>query len=377
LLQRNRGLLPLKRCKLGCTLISTVMTTMSSKPKSSGGQSTSTSRGFDKELAEIEALGEALKPEASPNADQVEYLRQTLAHRNNFIVSKAAKLIADAEITALLPQVLAAFDRFFVDAQKTDPQCWAKNALSKTLVKLEHRSKDEYLRGIRHHQLEPVWGGQSDTAGALRGTCTHALVNCPGISDADLLTALLEPLTDTDKTVRMEAARAIAQVGGVSASLLLRLRALVGPAIQDEAEPEVLGAVYSALLSVEGTAGIPLVAKALEEGDDTAAEAAFALADTRSGEALTVLLARLSEGADAWFTSVLLSAIALTRQPEAMEFLLATIARDAREAPEAIEAIARIAPSAELRVRVEQAVEQADSLRLRKAFNQHFSEISE
>jgi len=350
---------------------------MSSKPKSSSTKSASTSRGFDKELAEIEALSEALKSGARPSADQVEYLRKTLAHHNNFIVSKAARLVADAEIAALLPRVLAAFDRFFIDAEKTDPQCWAKNALSKAMVKLEHRSKDEYLRGMRHHQLEPVWGGQSDTAGALRGTCTHALVDCPGISEVDLLTALLEPLTDTDKTVRMEAARAIAQVGGVSAALLLRLRALVGPAIKDENEPEVLGAVYSALLSVDGTAAIPLVAKALEDGDDTAAEAAFALADMRNAAALTALLARLRAGADAWFTSVLLSAIALTRHSEAMDFLLAMIARDAREAPEAIEAIGRTAPSPELRARVKDTVEKADSIRLRKAFSQYLPEISE
>jgi hypothetical protein len=352
--------------------ISTVTTAMSSKPKSGSTKSASTSRGFDKELAEIEALSEALKAGGGPNADQVEYLRKTLTHQNNFIVSKAAKLVADAEIAALLPQVLAAFDRFFIDAETADPQCWAKNTLSKAMVKLEHRSKDEYLRGMRHHQLEPVWGGQSDSAGALRGTCTHALVDCPGMSDADLLTALLEPLTDADKTVRMEAARAIAQVGGVSAALLLRLRALVG-----KDEPEVLGAVYSALLSVEGTAAIPLVANALEDGDDTAAGAAFALADMRSAAALTVLLERLRAGADAWFTSVLLSSIALTRQTEAMEFLLAMIARDAREAPEAIEAIGRTAPSAELRARVEEAVEKADSMRLKKAFNQYLPEIFE
>jgi hypothetical protein len=345
---------------------------MSSKAKSGGAKSTSTSRGFDKELAEIEALSEALKAGARANTDQVEYLRKTLAHQNNFIVSKAARLIADAEIAALLPQVLAAFDRFFIDAEKTDPQCWAKNALSKAMVKLEHRSKDEYLRGMRHHQLEPVWGGRSDTAGALRGTCTHALVDCPGMSDAELLTALLESLTDGDKTVRMEAARAIAQVGGVSAALLLRLRALVG-----KDEPEVLGAVYSALLAVEGAAAIALVAKALEEGDDTSAEAAFALADLRSAGALAALLARIRAGADAWFTSVLLSATALTRQPEAMDFLLAMVARDAREAPEAIEAIGRTAPSTEVRERVKETVEKADSMRLRKAFNQFFPETSE
>ena len=335
------------------------------------------SNGFDAELAVLQTLAEELKAGAVAGPAQIDYLRKILAHRNNFLVSKAATRVAEAELTVLLPEVLAAFDRFFVDAAKTDPQCWAKNALSKAMVKLEHRQKDAYLRGMRHHQMEPVWGGQTDTAGALRGTCTHALVDCPGISDADLLTALLEPLTDADKTVRMEAARAIAQVGGVSASLLLRLRALLGPQGRGDDEPEVLGAVYASLLSLEGVAAVPLVAKALEAGDELAGEAAFALADLRSAEALTALLARHREGADAWFGSVLLSAVALTRLPEAMDFLIATIASDVREAPEAIEAIGRIAPSAELRTRVEQAVEQTDSMRLRKAFQQHLPTILE
>ena len=214
--------------------------------------------------------------------------------------------------------------------------------------------------------MEASWGPPVDTAGTLRATCAHALVDCPGISDADLLTALLEPLTDTDKTVRMEAARAIAQVGGVSAALILRLRALLG-----KDEPEVLGAVYSALLSLEGARTIPLVAAALEDGDDLAAEAAFALADLRIPEALAVLIERQRAGADDWFGSVLLSAIAHTRLPEAFDFLIAMIAREAREAPTAIEAIGRIAPSAELRTRVEQAVEQTGSPRLTQAFRQH------
>src|ERR1035437_6022911 len=236
-------------------------------------------RGFDKELAELEALGAALKAGAAADAAVVEDLRKALAHRNNFLVSKAARMVADAELFALLPDALTAFDRFFIDAAKSDPQCWAKNALVKTLVKLEHRQKEAYLRGLRHHQMEGAWGGASDTAGALRGTCTHALVDCPGISDADLLTILLEPLVDIDKTVRMEAARAIGQVGGVSAALVLRLRALLG-----KDEPEVIGATYSALLVVEGERAIALVAAALKEGDDLAAEAAFALAEMRSEE---------------------------------------------------------------------------------------------
>jgi HEAT repeat protein len=324
------------------------------------------SHGFDKELAELEVLSAALKTGPMPDAAQTEQLRKALAHRNNFLVSKAAKLVAECELFALLPDVLAAYDRFFIDAAKSDPQCWAKNALVKALVKLEHRQKDAYLRGLRHHQMEGSYGGLSDTAGALRGACTHALVDCPGLSDADLLGLLLEPLIDADKTVRMEAARAIGQVGGVSAALLLRLRALIG-----KDEPEVLGAVYSALLSVEGARAIAVVAAALKDGDDLAAEAAFALAEMRAPEALAALIARLRAGADGWFGGVLLGAIALTRLPEAMDFLLTLIAQDAREASVAIEAIGRTAPNAELRARVEKVVEQAGSPRLQQAFRQH------
>jgi HEAT repeat protein len=324
------------------------------------------SRGFDKELAELEALLEALKAASAPDDAQVAELRKALTHRNNFLVSKAARMVADKELFALLPDVLAAYERFFCNAEKSDPQCWAKNALVKALATLEHRQKDAYLRGLRHHQMEGSYGGLTDTAGALRGACTHALVNCPGLNDTDLLGLLLEPLTDTDKTVRMEAARALGQVGGPSAALILRLRALLG-----KDDPEVLGAVYSALLAVEGSAAVTLVSAALEAGDDQAAEAAFALSDLRAPEALAALITRLRAGADGWFGGVLLSAIALTRLPESMDFLLALIERDTRHAPVAIEAISRIAPSDEVRARVKKAVEQAGSPRLEQAFRQH------
>jgi HEAT repeat protein len=340
---------------------------MSRKPSSRASPSATSSRGFDKELAEIEALSESLKAGAPLDASTTEHLRKSLTHRNNFIVAKAAKLVAESLIAALLPDALAAYDRFFIDAETADPQCWAKNALVKTLVALEHRQKDAYLRGLRHHQLEPTWGGATDTAGTLRGACAHALVNCPGLTDQELLTLLLELFADADKGVRVEAARAVGNVGGPSAVLLLRLRALLG---QGE-EPEVLGACFTALLDLEGARAISFVAGNLEEGDDLAAEAAFALSEQRSSEALAVLIARYRHGVDTWFGSVLLSAIALTRLPEAIDFLVAFIASDAREAPAAIEAIGRSSPPEEWRVRVQAAVEQAGSQRLLQAFRQH------
>lgn len=326
-------------------------------------------RSFERELAQLEALSGQ-----SPDAGGVELVRRSLGSENNYLVAKAAKIVADNDLTALLPDVLGAFDRFFLDPVKSDPQCWAKNALAKTLVKLGYREAAVYLRGLRHTQEEPVWGGQSDTAGELRGTCTHALVACEQVTNNDLLNILLEPLLDSNKSVRIEAARAIGQVGGVAAGLLLKLRVLLR-----KEDPEVLGACFSALLKMENSdrAGtISLVADFLDDGEEAAAEAAFSLAETHEPAALKALVERRRSGADTWFGSVLDHAIALTRLQEGMDYLLGVIERDPRQASSALEAISRVHSSAVVRARVGQSVARAKSERVTAAFRQYFPEGS-
>ena len=349
---------------------------MSARATIRGSSSATPQRGFDAELAALESMSEAMKAGAALDAAAVELLRKALNNRNNFLVSKAAKLVAETEVAALLAAVLAAYKRFFVDAAKSDPKCWAKEALAKALVKLEHRGKDAYLRGLRLHQMEASWGPPVDSAGGLRATCAHALVACPGIPDDELVALLLETLVDTDKSVRVEAARAIGNVGGTGAALALRLRALMGLVKPDEDTPEVLGAVYAALLSLEGVEAIKVVAAQLEDGDDLAGEAAFALAETRLPEALAVLKGRLSgtgqKAPEPWFSGVLTSAIAMTRLPEGFDFLVKLVERDSRHSVAALEALGRIAPAAELRGRLEKAVEETGSERLRASFEEHF-----
>jgi HEAT repeat protein len=327
-------------------------------------------RSFERELAQLEAMSGRV-----PDLDEIEKVRRALGSENNYLVAKAAAIVADHGLKDILPDVLSAFDRFFIDSVKSDPQCWAKIALVKALIKLECRDATVYLRGLRHIQEEPVWGGHSDTAGALRASSTHALVVCEDVSEPALLNILLEPLLDQDKTVRMEAARAIGQVGGASATLLLKLRVLLR-----KEEPEVLGACFSALLGMEhndklGT--ISLVADFLDDAEEAAAEAAFALAETHESAALTALIDRRRKGADAWFASVLDQAIVLTRLPEAMDFLLGVIERDFRQAPSALEAISRVHSSAEVRDRVGQSVAKSKSERVQAAFRQYFPESPE
>src|SRR3954449_1479835 len=102
-------------------------------------------------------------------------LRKALNDRVNLVAAKAANVAAALPAPELVPDLLRAFDRLFIDPLKTDPQCWGKNAIALALRDLGHRDSAAYLRGAVHIQLEPVWGRSEDTAGPLRGHCLHAL----------------------------------------------------------------------------------------------------------------------------------------------------------------------------------------------------------
>jgi HEAT repeat protein len=293
--------------------------------------------------------------------ERIEPLRKALGHRNNFVVARAAKLAEAALLSTLVPELLAAYHRFFTDPVKTDPQCWAKNALVHALDALDYHEAEPYLRGVVRRQLEPVWGGQSDTASTLRSHCLFALVSCRELSETALLRHLITAFADPIPSVRTAAARAIAQVGSDAASLLLRLRAQVAG---DEAE--TLGACYSGVLSIEGSSAIGWAAGFLAKEDDAAAEAALALAATRNPESVAPLRAAFDHVDDPWFASVLLSALALTRQPAAMEFLLGQVEAESYYAEKSVEAILRASPAQETIERLEKLVE--GNSRLQRAF---------
>jgi len=313
-------------------------------------------RAFDEQLAALDALRNA------PADTRVSSLRKALEHRNNFIVAKAADLIREFKLIDLTPDLLKAFDRFFENAEKTDPQCWAKNSISRTLSAFELQEPDVFLRGMRHIQLEPVYGGRSDSAGTLRATCALALVQSRSLNDSDLLGHLLELVADGDKTVRAEAVRAIEQVGSPSAALLLRLRATLG-----KDEPEVLGACYAGILRLEGVKAIHWITRLLSAEDDSAGEAALAIAGTHSAEGFQALRDSLNNAHDPWFRAVLLSAIALTRQDEALDFLLNLVRTESLDGERAIEALMRSMPSENVIAELEKLV--ASNSRLARTYS--------
>ena len=290
-------------------------------------------RDVEQQAADLESLRSATRDVATAS------LRKALQHRNNYLVSKAAKLAADLSLTELIPDLATAFARFLDNPIKTDPQCWAKNAIAKALASLEYQEHELFLHGMRHIQLEPVWGGTSDTAGNLRGTCALALVQCRDLNSTRLLSLLTELFADKELPVRVNAARAVEQIGSDAAMLLLRLRAELA-----SDEPELLGACYSGVLHLEGSSAIPWAARFLSHQDDASAEAAIAIAETRTPEAFAALKESFTKARDPWFRTTLLSAIALTRQDEAYNWLLTLIESDDGDTKDAHEALCRSKP---------------------------------
>ncbi len=319
-------------------------------------------RAFDGKLEALEALRSA--PDSPSTAEQ---LRKALKDRNNYLVSKAAEIVSHAQLAPLIPDLIEAFNRFLIDPVKTDPQCWAKNAIAKALKNLEHQDPEIFLKGLSHFQLEPVWGGRSDTAATLRGTCALALIGCR-LSLLQILAHLVDALADPEKPVRVDAARALAQLSQPEGALLLRLKALVG-----DPEPEVVGECFTALLSI-ATDAVSFVAQFLERGDaEIRIEAAAALGSSREPEAIAILKQYWQRCGEPELKRAILTSLGASPLPEAAEFLLSVISEaPAQTAAEAIAALASSRHRSEMRARAAAVVEARNEPSLQRVFQHEF-----
>jgi HEAT repeat protein len=234
---------------------------------------------FNRRLAALDALRS--QPVTPTTTDE---LRKALGDRNSYLVARAAAVSADLHQDGLVPQLLAAFDRFFVDPVKTDPQCLAKNAIARALRQLGYPGADAYERGIAHVQMEPSWGGRVDTAATLRGTCALALSECP-IDDFEILTYLTDSLADGEQAVRVDAALALEQLNRPEGALLLRLKLLIGDPV-----PAVMGQCFASMLNIAPQTAVSFIRHFLDSpSEDVRIEAASALAQCRDPQAVAVL----------------------------------------------------------------------------------------
>ena len=316
-------------------------------------------QAFEAKLRAIDGLRRAPDPSAVESE-----LRKALRDRSNFMVKKAAQVASELGLAGLTPDLLAAYERFFEDPVKNDPQCWAKTAIAAALKDLGYDEPQPFFRGLAHVQMEPVWGGQEDSAGGLRGTCVVALPACRA-DTLELLAKLADALADPDKGVRGEAAAAIVHLGHDAGAAVLRLKARLG----DE-EPEVVGRCLSAILALEAFDPVGFVTGFLNSADeDTRSEALGALAAATQPEAFAAVRGFWAREPQVRRAVVL--SLAASPFEQAAEMWGEAIDREPIPVAEAaIEAFAASRFRDKLASEIEAAVNRRDSAALRRAWRQ-------
>lgn len=294
-------------------------------------------------------------------------LRDALEDRSQRVIAKAAEMCGQLRVPELSEALEAAYERAFLNPLKRDPGCLIKQAVTESLLDLELDRVDLYRQGVTYRQLEPVWGGQEDTAAVLRATSAAGMAVYA--SRLEAVNCCADLLADPCKPARLGAARALAGLGSWEGVPLLRLKIRLG----DE-DAEVIGECCSALLELDSAEGLPLVLELLHSRDaDLRIRAALALGESRQNEAFSALCNCWKAERELSIRGLLLAAIGLLRSRESREFLVAVVGdKDGAAAADAVRALAPFAPIEELRAAVAAQVETTGNPRLKAVFDEEF-----
>ena len=263
---------------------------------------------------------------------------------------------------------MSAFDRFMVRPEKSDKGCGAKTGAAEALYRIGHDCPDVFSRGVTHVQLEPVFGGRTDTAAELRGVCAMGLVR---LCHPEVMVHLADLLADPEPPARIAAARAIAYSGRCAEGVpLLRLKALTG-----DDEPAVVGECLLALLGLDPDSSLPFVAGFLDRHDGALREAAaMALGESRVEGAFAVLRQWWDRTPDTRQARTALLAIAMLRHDDAMDFLLSLLAdHPPAIARQVIDVLKIYRNDESLERRIREIAAQRDDPELTRAIHEAFS----
>jgi len=299
--------------------------------------------------AALQALAEAARRPDDRAA--VALIRDSLAHRSNHVVGRAARAAREANLTALAPELVAAFPRFLEDPVRRDPGCVAKTQIVQALLASGHAAPDVYLRGVAHVQREPAFGPPIDTAPELRATSALALVLT---GDPAALPICVGLLVDPEPAARAGGLRALAASGRPDVALLMRFVALRG-----DADPGVLAEAFAALLALSSDDPVPFVAERMASGNrDVGRGAAMALGEARRPEAVGALRAHLPREDRPDVRHAIILALATSRDDEAVAVLLELVARGApADSKAAVEALGLYSHDETLQRRVRAALD--------------------
>lgn len=314
---------------------------------------------IEQQLLDLSALRRDPK---SPAAK--EKFTNALNGKNNLLAARAATIITETNQADYLPLLVSALDRFF--AAGSDKGCPAKTAIANALYTFGHPDAAPFLRGIRHVQPEPGFGASNDSATELRGICALGLVRS---GYRDVLLELAALLMDKQPQARIMAARAVAYAERDDGAPLLRMKVLGG-----DAESEVVSECLIGLMKLTPAKSLEFVARILDGGDPELAQAAaLAIGGARLPAAFAVLRNHWEANLLPASRRMLLLPIAMTRQPEAVAFLIERLADDnPRSAAEAVTAIGIYKHDEAIKAKVAAIVEKREERVVAEAFAKAF-----
>ena len=294
-------------------------------------------------------------------------LKKFLADRSNLVVARAARFIRENHVPQLIPELVASFERLMKDAPRLDKRCAGVTEIVMSLYEKDYREPDVYLKGIEHVQMEASFGPPVDTAAALRGISAQGLLRT-GYPHA--LKKAVQLLIDDWAPARIGAVRALAANGGDAGTLVLRHKALVG-----DKDGEVTAECFAGLLAAEREQAVDFVAAFAQDGGDAAETALLALGESGLPTAIDFLRSMWPRAGHSPIRKTLLLALAVSRNEDAVNFLMALL----DEAPlsaaaEIINALAIHKNSERVRRSVSEAVDRRRERELLEAYRREFAQ---
>jgi len=255
---------------------------------------------------------------AEPTEAVTEELRGLLRNRSNLVIAKAATIVRELRIIALMPEMVSAFKKFIADGSRLDKRCAALTEITSALYELDYDEPEPYLDGIKHVQLEGSYGPPVDEGAKLRAVSAQGLLRTRHL---DALSEVVQLLVDREPAARIGAVRALAVNGGEAGVLLLRLKVLTG-----DTEPAVLAECFAGLLAASPEKSVAFVAKYIDASDESTAEAVMlALGESRLPAAYEVLREKWDRTVLMPEKKVLLVAMAASKLDEAIAFLVSLV----------------------------------------------------
>ncbi|MDO8586015.1 MAG: hypothetical protein Q7T82_03150 [Armatimonadota bacterium] len=317
--------------------------------------------------------------------ESISELKRALNGKGGLLAAKAAEIVGSRNLRDLIPDMIAAFERFARDGAKTDKQCAAKIAIADVLNKLEYMGDEVFLAGAYHAQSEPSFGMPIDSAIKLRCACAYGLARIGHPNAHHVLADLLvdpedgvrvrftnpDPEVDAEYEVRAAAAKALAYMGTPEAELLLRLKVLTG-----DKRLEVISECFTGLMAMAPDRSLDFVGRFLQSDNPPMAEsAALAIGTSRAPGAYDALRRGWDANLSPAFRRILLLPMALARSDEGFDFLIEVLRKaDGKMASEALRALSLYADDDSVR-RIGEAVKARGETEMLRNFEAEFGGV--